>query len=108
MACSMELLNFLEECEKPAPTLCFDLMELVGTHVETIRKNKEYKNNMSECINTLNNIYNKTDLDGSKYNFFDYWDEWYRPHTCWLEFLEDNNEEFFVDWKNRIPLESLR
>tara|TARA_R110001592_G_C12744357_1_gene711276 strand:+ start:82 stop:384 length:303 start_codon:yes stop_codon:yes gene_type:complete len=51
----MELLNFLEECEKPAPTLCFDLMELIGTHVETIRNIKHHKDEFKKVLREFTN-----------------------------------------------------
>jgi hypothetical protein len=64
MTCFMEILNFMEECEKPAPTLCFDIMELVGDQVNIIRKNQEYKKKYDECIKALNNsYYYKSELD---------------------------------------------
>ncbi len=58
MSCSMELLNFLEQCEKPAPppTLCFDIMELVGTQVEQIRTRKNYNKCMEELIQVRDQI----------------------------------------------------
>jgi len=77
---------------------CDDIMELIGAHVETIRKNKEYKNNYNKCINTLNNHFYKTSaFDGSKSNLFDSWMEWYMDACSWLEFLADNNDEVFVE-----------
>ena len=91
MTCSMELLNFLEECEKPAPTLCFDIMELVGTHVETIRKNREYKNNYNGCIKTLKTIYSEENG-----NLFECWMEDYMDADCWFGFLTDNSDKVFV------------
>ncbi len=93
MACSMELLNFIDECEAPAPTLCFDIMDLVGEQVNIIRKNKEYKKNYGECVNTLKTIY-REDTE----NFFDYWVEWYMDADDWLSFLATNADDgVFVD-----------
>ena len=91
----MEILNFLEECEKPPPPpeLCFDIMELIGEQVNIIRKNKEYKKNYGECINTLKTVF-REDTD----NLFDCWDEWYREADWLLSFLADNNDDgVFVD-----------
>ena len=83
MACSMELLNFIEECEAPAPTLCFDIMELVGKQVDIIRQTKENKKNYGECVNTLNTIYQGGDL----------WNKWvddFEMCDDWLGFIADN------------------
>jgi len=40
----------------PAPTLCFDIMELVGEQVNIIRKNKEYKKNYNEMLDAIENV----------------------------------------------------
>ena len=66
--------------------LCFDLMEMVGTQVELIRKNQEYKKNYNECINTLNSV-----CDRGDYNLFDWWVEWYQDADGWLSYLETNS-----------------
>ena len=84
MACSMELLNFLEECEKPAPTICFDIMELVGKQVNIFRKNEEYQKNYGECVYTLRTIFQGGDL-------LDSWIEDFEMCDSWLGFIADNH-----------------
>jgi len=57
----MEILNFMEECEKPAPTLCFDIMELVGEQVNIIREKKYKQDHMDEWCGVCCDIENVGD-----------------------------------------------
>jgi len=80
----MEILKFMEECEKPAPTLCFDIMELIGEQLNVIRQTKENKKNYGECVYTLRTIFQGGDL----------WNKWvddFEMCDDWLGFIADNH-----------------
>ena len=73
---------------------CYDIMEIVGTHVETIRKDQEYNNNYNHCITTLNDVFR----NGVLRDTFDREIEGYIRHEedDWLGYIADNSDDVFV------------
>jgi len=81
----MEILNFVEDCEKPAPTLCFDIMEMIGNEYQII-KQKQYLNEHKNMFNEL--------LEGLEVASMEYWIH-YNYLTNKLDWRRNGSSKYF-------------